>query len=180
MKYDHNFASTHTQSVATSATYFMMAPCFSMHPCGTGLALQLGRQLVHTPNAVFDCSRTVSPTCPPPAQPPSKQSLNRFIANSETAPCCFLGQLHGFIKHAAEPSNKQQKDFGRQDTNNQANKPFENYCQSSEEPMGSQGLCNTLESNLISNLLNFFTIVIKSLALKEWRNLSVAFVVETQ
>ncbi|EOB04173.1 hypothetical protein Anapl_00178 [Anas platyrhynchos] len=63
--------------------------------------------------------------------------LNRFIANSETAPCCFLGQLHGFIKHAAEPSNKQQKDFGRQDTNNQANKPFENYCQSSEEPMGS-------------------------------------------
>lgn len=112
--------------------------------------------------------------------PPSKQGLNRFIANSETAPCCFLGQLHGFIKHAAEPSNKQQKDFGKQDTNNQANKPFENYCQSSEEPMGSQGLCNTLESNLISNLLNFFTIVIKSLALKEWRNLSVAFVVETQ
>lgn len=85
-----------------------------------------------------------------------------------------------WIKHAAEPSDKQQKDIGRQDTNNQANKSFENYCQSSEEPMGSQGFCNTLESNLISNLLNFFTIVIKSGALKEWRNLSVAFVVETQ
>lgn len=54
-----------------------------------------------------------------------------------------------------------------QDANNQATKSLKNYCRSLEPPMESQGLYNTLESNLISNLLHFFTILIISVALKD-------------
>lgn len=61
-----------------------------------------------------------------------------------------------WIKHAAEPSDNQQVDTTRQDTNNQATKSLKNYCQSLEPPIKSQGLYNTLESNLVSNLLHFF------------------------
>lgn len=71
------------------------------------------------------------------------------------------------IKHAAEPGDKQKKDTRRQGRNNQAAKSSKNYFQSSELPVQSQGPYNTLESNLISDLVHFPTTVITSLALRD-------------
>lgn len=83
-----------------------------------------------------------------------------------------------WIKHAAEPSDKEQKDTRRQDTNNHATKSFNSYSQSLGPPMESQGLCNTLDFNLISNLLHFSKSWLHS-SIKKTEKSSVAFVVET-
>lgn len=140
----------------------MIAPCLSMHLWAV-LAVQFERQLVHP----VPCPTAAGLHHKPTSLKSNKKSHYRFITNSKAGLFSFLGQLHMWIKHAAESSNKHQRHTRRQNTNNQATKSFWNYCQCLEPPMESQELCNTLESNLINKSFLFSTIMILSVALKD-------------